>query len=757
MLAISPGRAGAREVSVDLLVVGGSESGVAAAVQGARQGIRTIALVNDIEWLGGQFSAEGVGAVDEWTLYRSRRVNFPRSGIFLEVMRRIREYDGSRYGVSSPGNSVTATDTIEPAAAARIFAQLLEPYKQVSVFSWYEPVRVERQGSRVAAVEFAGTRDARDRLIVRARMTIDASDWGDVIRLSGARYGAGPDVKSRFHEENAPEGPLGEDCNEMNPITYCAVLRETGKPSVIARPAGYDERAYLGTNKLTKPEFAKLQWPARVWSSDAPLFVDTDYPEGTYSGNSSIYTHRRLVDRYHNHLAPGTETVLLNWPVQDYPTWNLPQAVRDALEATERGASGKNLVDMTPAQRRIVFEDARRHTLGFVYFLQTTASRLAGDYPQTFRNMALVDDFGTPDHMPPKIYVREGLRLEALYMMKEQDIKARSNEQSEGLQKFGELGWAQVMPPDNIFGFQFNLDFHPTRRVFLEGPSGPWMCTATANRNWSMHTDRAGFPLRSLVPVELDGLWGAGKNLGVSSIVSSAVRLHGQTMMVGQAAATAAAICLRENIQPRALARDWALIRELQSRLVRSTEQHPGVILWPYHDVSPDDRYFEAANLLAVRGILPGDPGSLDFEPWRTVTRAELQRAVARAYRDVSGSTMPRAAAPAEPTAPADWRMLYDLLHAAGWNPSQGLIASDRRLTGGSPLLNRQDLAFHLWSAIRDRKENFPTCAGYLQPGNDCDSDGIPDLEDGLPFDRNNDGIPDWVEEKTAVHPHKRP
>jgi hypothetical protein len=28
-----------------------------------------------------------------------------------------------------------------------------------------------------------------------------------------------------------------------------------------------------------------------------------------------------------------------------------------------------------------------------------------------------------------------------------------------------------------------------------------------------------------------------------------------------------------------------------------------------------------------------------------------------------------------------------------------------------------------------------------LQPGSDCDGDGISDLEDGLPFDRNNDGI----------------
>ena len=54
----------AEELEVDLLVVGGTESGCAAAVQAARMGIKKIALVNDIEWLGGQFSAEAMEAID---------------------------------------------------------------------------------------------------------------------------------------------------------------------------------------------------------------------------------------------------------------------------------------------------------------------------------------------------------------------------------------------------------------------------------------------------------------------------------------------------------------------------------------------------------------------------------------------------------------------------------------------------------------------------------------------------------------------
>mgnify|MGYP003352643071 CR=1 FL=1 len=54
--------------------------GGAGPVQAARLGVKKTVLVNDIEWLGGQFSSEGVGCPDEWTSVNGRRVNFPPAG-----------------------------------------------------------------------------------------------------------------------------------------------------------------------------------------------------------------------------------------------------------------------------------------------------------------------------------------------------------------------------------------------------------------------------------------------------------------------------------------------------------------------------------------------------------------------------------------------------------------------------------------------------------------------------------------------------
>jgi hypothetical protein len=175
----------------DLLIVGGNEAGVAAAVQAARLGVPRIVLVNDIEWLGGQFSAEGVGCVDEWTVYRGKRVNFPRSGLFLEVIRRIRQRNAEKYGLTNPGNAWCGTETIEPAEAARIFAELIAPYLdddrpaetgRITYLRPWEPVRVEVADQTVKAVEFTRPEIPDSRLTVRARLTIDSSDWGDVIR-----------------------------------------------------------------------------------------------------------------------------------------------------------------------------------------------------------------------------------------------------------------------------------------------------------------------------------------------------------------------------------------------------------------------------------------------------------------------------------------------------------------------------------------------------------------------------------------------
>ena len=45
----------------------------------------------------------------------------------------------------------------------------------------------------------------------------------------------------------------------------------------------------------------------------------------------------------------------------------------------------------------------------------------AEDKTHSFRRFELTDEFGTDDRCPPKPYVRESIRIKAMYMMREQD------------------------------------------------------------------------------------------------------------------------------------------------------------------------------------------------------------------------------------------------------------------------------------------------------------------------------------------------
>lgn len=688
-------------LEADLLIVGGNESACAAAVQAARLGVKNIVLVNDIDWLGGQFSAEGVGCPDEWTGVNSRRVNFPRSGIYSEVINRIRAYNSQTYGIPTPGNAYCGTETIEPAAAAKIFEELVKPYVDAGVLRierGWQPDKVLVENKQVTGCVFVRSPSGSS-LTVRAKLTLDSSDWGDVIRLSGAKYAAGPDLKSRFGETSAPAEFDDAGRQEMNPVSWCVVLREAGKNSIIPKPAPYDPRSFAQLDKT-------------------PPWVDSDMSTGPYSQSGwSVYTHRRLVDRWHNNLAPGTEATFLNWPVQDYPLCQLPQRVVDALEKTEAGASKKNIVDLTPAQRQIIFADAKQHTLGMLYHLQTAVHDRVGDFPQTFRYMQLTTEFGTPDLLPPKPYVREGLRLEALYMLREQDIRAETREPK----------WAKVMVPDGVFGFQFNIDFHPTRRRFLsEDRNGPWQYTQTPSRGWHTDTDRAMFPLRGLVPVQMNGLLGCSKNIGVSSVVQSALRLHGQMMHVGQASATLAWLCLRDDIQPRAAVAAQKNWREIQLRLARGTGG-PGVLLFPWQDLPTDAQHFEAASMLAVRGLWPVEADNVFFDAEHVMTRRELARVLARILRaksnppewkvaaaprftDVVQDDADRAAIESlcawgivttdktfNPDHKADWSTLYRWAMALKLPVNTGLISKEF----AQRPLTRADAVVQLWHALR--------------------------------------------------------
>lgn len=702
-LVLFAGPLRAKTIDTDLLIVGGTESGWAAAVEAARAGVKSITLVHDGTWLGGQYTEQGLACVDEnkgvgktgWGPdWHPMKRSFHRFGLFKELMDRIEALNTGKYGSPMPGRPMHGPSTFRPAEAESVFREMLEPWRksgQVSLHLSMAPVEalMDPDKTTLEGLVFRGLDDPTRGLTVRARITIDASDWGEVVRLSGAAFETGPDSRSRYGEPSAPVDAAAYPPNEMNPITWCLVVEESGEDSVIPVPPHYDERRYLRATSFGQKASSTLPWEKKFRGGGPPPWPE----KGTEAKRqASILTMRRIVDGTTS--RDGRTSALICYAnAQDYPLERLPRHVAEALEQTEPGASKKNLVLMTRAQREIVFADARAHSLGLLHHLQTYVHDRAPDKTNSLRHYRLSPEFGTVDSLPPKPYLREGLRLKALYMMREQDAL---NTDEGGREKAREA-FARILYPDGIFSWQFHYDFHDTARIYLKGEEGSTAWTHAEKPGRGVHnlSDRSVFPLRSLLPESVDGLIGAQGNVGFSSIVSSAIRLHDQRVHLGQAAAALAVVSLNRKTMPRSLAFDRGSLEEVRGILCGGNGGVP-MLLFPYRDLPADHPAFVAINRLAARGWLPVSRREVDFRP----------------------------DTPATP----EWQA--EVLELSGLEPAEPQVEAET---------TRGGFAVRIWEMVRDRPlDQWPRSSP-----DDADGDGIPDLEDPLPFASKVQSWPD--------------
>ena len=605
-----------KPVHTDILIVGATESGWAAAIQAARMGIKSITIVHDGAWLGGQYTEQALACVDEnkgngkvgWGPdWHPMKRSFHRFGLFKELMDEIEAFNKEKYGSIMPGKPIHGPTTFRPAEAEAIFRKLLQPYVdsgQVTLITNHAATApiFGADKSKLTGLIFQPLVDRKSKIAnleVRAPITIDASDFGDAIQVSGTAFEVGPDPQSRYNEPSAPKDVKDFPANEMNPITWPMIVEEADDWSPIPKPPNFDDRNYPRATHITRAEYGTLPWdrPARIGAID-------HWPDkGKAAARQlSVFTVRRIVDGTTS--TDGKTSILLNYMNgQDYALERLPKRVADALEATEPGASKKNYVLLNRKQREIIFQDAKNHALGVLHHLQNFVHERAKEKTHSFRKFRLSREFGTPDNLPPKPYIRESLRLKAMYMMREQDARNFDGKDKRAARE----SFAKVMYPDGVFSWQFHYDFHRTGRTYLKGDddqSGPWIDYEKPGRHTRFVSDRAVFPLRSLIPEQMDGLIGAQKNIGNSSIVSAAIRLHDQGIHVGQAAGALAAVCLKEAIDPRDVPLVLYHLEKVREALCGGTQGEP-MLLWPFRDLATDHPGFVAINRLTAQGVIP--------------------------------------------------------------------------------------------------------------------------------------------------------
>ena len=219
-------------LQTDVLVIGGTASGISAGIQSARLGVNTL-VVEVTPWLGGMLTSAGVPAFDG--------NNAMPAGLFGEFRQHLYDYYGGANAVSTGWVSNTL---FEPHIGDSIFKSMANSEKYLTVQYHYQFKSIIKNGNTIIGAEFYEINTGAQ-LIVKAKRVIDATELGDALASAKVPYDLGMESNTVTGEQVNLAG-----ANDIiQDITYVGILKDYGSPQpLIARPIHYDSSEFDGSN-----------------------------------------------------------------------------------------------------------------------------------------------------------------------------------------------------------------------------------------------------------------------------------------------------------------------------------------------------------------------------------------------------------------------------------------------------------------------------------------------------------------------------
>ncbi len=553
------------EIECEVLVVGGGTGGVAAALAAARRG-RRVCLTEETDWLGGQLTSQGVSALDEHDLIE----RFGGTSSYYGLRQAIRSHYG-RLGLAdpergNPGSCWVSALAFEPAVGAEVLMGLLSPFIEsghARVFLRTKSVAVVVSGDAIASVT---TLDLERHRLTRFRpeFVIDATELGDILPLAGIAYRVGAETVSETGEPHAqPEEPKAR-C--VQSLTYTFALERTaaGSAHAIARPEKFEQYRDAQPYSLTiEVHGGEIYGEESGWL-DYRVFEQMPGTKGP------LWTYRRLIDAAELPGVSPRDITMFNWPGNDY---------RD-----------DTVLDVPATRAAAALQDAKRVSLGFLYWLQTAAPATADRIGAPELRLR-PDVMGTADGLSKHPYIREARRIRALRTVVEQDVSA------------------EIVPGPRAapFADSVGIGWYPID-IHRSGPEDVGVSTRT--RPFQI-------PLGALIPVGVSNLAAAGKNIGTTHITNGCYRLHPVEWNIGEAAGALAAWTLATRRSPEQIWCDADETKRFQRSLLAE-----GVPLAWIVDVPAGHPAFTAVQLLAVSGR-PVAPDGLELDPDAPLSAAQ--------------------------------------------------------------------------------------------------------------------------------------
>lgn len=526
----------ARELTADLVIIGGGFGGVAAALAACRAGLQVV-LTEETDWLGGQVSSQAVppdehpwieshGCTRSYRAFRDGVRAYYREHFPLTATARANPR-------LNPGNGWVSRLCHEPRVARAVLEQMLAPYLaagQLRVLLECVPTAAQHEGDRVQAVTVRDLRSGR-LITLNAPYFADATELGDLLPLTGTEFVTGAEARAETQEEHAPEKA---DPLDQQGITACFALDYLpGEDHTLARPAEYafwrDYAPQMQPAYEGGPGGRLLAWdsPDPITLKPRRLICDpTEKAEGR-----NLWTYRRIADP--GQFAPGTyrsAVTCVNWPQNDY--WLGPLVGPGVTEA----------------QRKQHEQRARQLSLSLVYWMQTEAPRPDGG--TGWKGLRLRPDVvGSTDGLAKQVYIREARRIRAEFTVTENHVGTEARRRLTG--QPAETVKAETFS-DSVGVGAYRIDLHPS----------------TSGRNYvDLSSLPFQIPLGALLPRRMENLLPAAKNLGVTHITNGCYRLHPVEWNIGEAVGALVAFCRERKILPRQVRKEARQLADFQQRL----------------------------------------------------------------------------------------------------------------------------------------------------------------------------------------------
>lgn len=507
-----------RERETEILIIGGGLGGIAAALGAMRLG-RKVIITEECDWIGGQLTAQAVPPDEHpWIEATGSTASYRR------LRHQIREYYRQNYPLTpearfeahlNPGRGRVSPLCHEPRVALAVLYELLSPWlasAQLEILLQHRPVSVEHESDHVRAVVVESLRSG-ERLSLRAPFILDATELGDLLEMANVEHVIGAEGQDETGEPHAL--PEGADPLDQQAITACFALDYLpSEDHTIERPSQYEFW------RRFKPEFCDE--PALGWTFVDPVTLDVRHQPIFMSRDDSVedlWNFRRIL--YAKHYPVGrmpSDISLVNWPQIDYFLGPL--------------------VGVSEEEKAKHIEGARQLSLSFLYWMQTEAPRLDGGVG--YRGLRLRHDVvGTHDGLAKQVYVRESRRIRAETTVLEHHVGVEARAPLEGAELFH----------DSVGIGSYRIDLHPStrQRTYVDISSWPFQ-----------------IPLGALIPIRVENLLPACKNIGVTHITNGCYRLHPVEWNIGEAAGALAAFCSMRKTMPRHVRSTPELLAEFQ-------------------------------------------------------------------------------------------------------------------------------------------------------------------------------------------------